>query len=114
MPDVVLDPNFEANYAALSVKSDQTWHKNFGTVHLAYFKNGLRAQLTSQGFKGDEMLQEGLAELLPSKTFKIRVVPKTKSTIETVLEDGVVYIQMTPDHWWYNASDAGKGLVQLL
>ncbi|KAG6916038.1 hypothetical protein DXG01_008662 [Tephrocybe rancida] len=114
MPDVVLDPNFEENYATLSGKSDQNWHKNFGVVTLAYFKNGLKNQLESQGFKGDSMLQEGLAELLPSKTFKVRVVAKTKSTIETVLVDGVVYFQMTPDNWWYNAGDAGKGLVALL
>ncbi|KAG6828264.1 hypothetical protein H0H92_008607 [Tricholoma furcatifolium] len=93
MPDVILDPNFENNYAALSVKPDQTWHKNFGLVALNYFQKGLKNQLINQGFKGDSMLQEGLGELLTSKTFKIRVLEKTKKTVETVLEDGVIYIQ---------------------
>lgn len=60
---------------------------------------GLRKQLLSQGFKGDDMLQEGLAEILESKTFKLRVVPKTKNNeaVETVLEGGVVYIQVRTD-----------------
>jgi len=81
------------------------------------------------------MLQEGFAEGVPSKTFKIRIVDKTKSgsALETVLEDGTVYIQvrhtwdshrqgiiltcflqMTIDRWWYNVYSAGEGLVDLL
>ncbi|KAG6854500.1 hypothetical protein C0991_006102 [Blastosporella zonata] len=99
MRDVVLDPNFEENYAALSVKPDQKWHVNFGLVTLAYFKNGLKSQLINQKFKGDDMLQEGLAELLSSKTFKVRVVKTTKTTIETVLENGVVYFQVSLTKW---------------
>ncbi|KAF8069114.1 hypothetical protein FPV67DRAFT_1415204 [Lyophyllum atratum] len=38
MPDVVLDPNFEENYAALSVKEDKDWHQNFGKATFQYFK----------------------------------------------------------------------------
>ncbi|KAF9460026.1 hypothetical protein BDZ94DRAFT_1284136 [Collybia nuda] len=37
MPDVVLDPNFKDNYAALKVKGDKLWHKNFGKVTFDYF-----------------------------------------------------------------------------
>jgi len=116
MPDVVLDPNFEENYAALSVKTDKDWHANFGKATFAYFSDGVKYQLGRQGFGGDDMLQEGIAELLTTKTFKIRVVKKTKNnaTIETVLEDGTVYIQMIADKWWYNVSDAGAGLIDLL
>ncbi|KAF8951696.1 hypothetical protein BDZ97DRAFT_1884554 [Flammula alnicola] len=42
------------------------------------------------------MLQEGFAEGVPSKTIKLRIVDKTKNGYanETVLEDGVVYIQV--------------------
>ncbi|KAG6864214.1 hypothetical protein C0991_011524 [Blastosporella zonata] len=117
LPDVILDPNFEANYEALSAaKADKDWHDRFGKATFDYFNDGLKYQLERQGFKGDDMLQEGLAELLPSKTFQVRVVKKTKNnaTIETILENGTVYIQMTPEKWWYNASDAGAGLVDLL
>ncbi|KAJ6468379.1 hypothetical protein C8R45DRAFT_1018511 [Mycena sanguinolenta] len=113
--NVVLDPNFEENYEALSALSDKKWHANFGRVHFAYF-DGLKGQLEQQGFKKDDMLQEGLQEALESKTFKIRVVKATKDnkTNEIVIEDGCAYIQTTPDRWWYNVRDAGAGLVKLL
>ncbi|KAF5378814.1 hypothetical protein D9615_007013 [Tricholomella constricta] len=117
MPDVILDPNFEENYAALdAVMKDKDWHWGFGRATFQYFSEGLKYQLNSQGFKDDDMLQEGLAEYLQSKTFKIRVVPQTKNDdiIETVLEGGVVYIQMTAQNWWYNTGDAGSGLIDLL
>ncbi|KAJ6451887.1 hypothetical protein DFH09DRAFT_964783 [Mycena vulgaris] len=93
--DVVLDPNFEENYEALSALPDKKWHANFGKVHFAYF-NGLKGQLESQGFKKDDMLQEGLQEVLESKTFKIRIVKKTtgNKTNEIVIEDGVAYLQV--------------------
>ncbi|KAG6915223.1 hypothetical protein DXG01_012642 [Tephrocybe rancida] len=117
IPDVVLDPNFEANYEALgAVNKDTDWHQNFGKATFAYFNDGLKYQLERQGFKGDEMLQEGFAEVVTSKTFQIRIVKKTKNdaTLETVVEDGTVYIQMTAQKWWYNVSDGGSGLIDLL
>lgn len=117
MPDVILDPNFEENYQALvKGKKDQDWQRNFGATHFAYFKDGLKWQLEYQKFKGDEMLQEGLAETLTSKTFKIRVVDKLNKGYcnEVVLENGVMYLQSTPDKWYYNTSDMGSGLVDLL
>lgn len=49
------------------------------------------------------MLQEGLQEIVESKTFKVRVLPKTNSTTETVIEDGVVYLQTSPERWGYNS-----------
>ncbi|KAG6810708.1 hypothetical protein H0H92_010671 [Tricholoma furcatifolium] len=116
LPDVILDPNFEANYEALgAVKKDTDWHASFGKATFQYF-NGLKSQLEQQGFKGDEMLQEGLGEVLTTKTIQVRVVEKTKNnaTLETALENGTVYIQMKADKWWYNVDDAGKGLVDLL
>jgi len=113
--DIILDPNFEGNYKALLAKSDISWQKNIGKVALAYM-NGLKRQLELQKFGSDDMLQEGLAEVLTSKTFKIRIVPKTTKgqTNEIVIEDGVAYMQTTLDMWWYNASDMGKDLVNLL
>ncbi|KAJ6619864.1 hypothetical protein B0H10DRAFT_1126131 [Mycena sp. CBHHK59/15] len=112
--DVNLDPNFEEVYKALSegVK-EKDWQARIGATALNYFK-GLKYQLECQGFKGDEMLQEGLQEVVETKTFKIRVVPKTKSTTETVIEDRVVYLQCAPDRWGYNANDMGEGLIKLL
>lgn len=40
------------------------------------------------------MIHEGLQEVIVSKTFRIRVVPETKKPTETVIEDGVVYLQV--------------------
>ena len=62
------------------------------TVH----SDGLKYQLERQGFKGDDMLQEGLAEVITSKTFKLRIVPTTKNnaTNEVVVESNTVYIQV--------------------
>ncbi|KAF8182071.1 hypothetical protein BJ912DRAFT_1124812 [Pholiota molesta] len=78
-------------------KSDQEWQGSFGTATLQYFQEGIVNQLTNQGFHQDEMLQEGFAEAVTSKTFKLRIVDKTKSgsSNETVLEDATIYIQTT-------------------
>lgn len=38
MPDVVLDPNFEENYAALTKGNPDKWHWSFGRVTLNYFE----------------------------------------------------------------------------
>ncbi len=61
-----------------------------------YYFDGLKDQLSQQGFESDEMLREGLAEVLTSKTFKIRVVDKISSgSNEVVIEDGVCYLQVS-------------------
>ncbi|KAJ6459380.1 hypothetical protein C8R47DRAFT_1162189 [Mycena vitilis] len=60
------------------------------------------------------MLQEGLQEIVESKTFKIRVLPKTSGTTETVIEDGVVYLQCTAENYGCNVNYYGEGLLKLL
>ncbi len=96
IPDVKLDPNFEENFKALNVQTDRRWYTSFGAATLAYFKDGLKYQLGRAGFKGDDMLQEGLQEVLTEKAFVLRVVPKTKKTYnETVLENGTLYLQVS-------------------
>ncbi|KAF7356513.1 hypothetical protein MVEN_00984800 [Mycena venus] len=113
-----LDPNFEENYKVLSgtketFNNDNYWESRIGAVALSYFK-GLKYQLERQGFKDDDMLQEGLQEGVESKTFRIRVVPETKKTTETVIEEGVVYLQCAPKRWGYNSNDMGEDLLNLL
>ncbi|KAF7370523.1 hypothetical protein MSAN_00684300 [Mycena sanguinolenta] len=114
--DFTLDPNFEENYKALTAAGDKVssdWQKSIGGTVLRYFQ-GLKYQLECQGFKDDTMLQEGLQEVVETKTFKVRVVPKANSTTETVLEDGVIYLQCDADRWGYNANYMGEGLIKLL
>ncbi|KAL0949187.1 hypothetical protein HGRIS_009265 [Hohenbuehelia grisea] len=118
LPDVVLDANFTGVYEAMLAgkPSSRSWKSEIGKVALANFKEGLLNSLEKQGFKGDDMLQEGLAEVLTSKTFKLSVVPKLEkgSVNETFVRDGVCYLQTTPDNWWYNVPNMGDGLVNLL
>lgn len=73
----------------------QGWKESFADAHLWYF-DGLRGQLVDQVFKDDEMLQEGLAEAVTEKTFRIRIVKELKrGSNEVVIEDGVVYLQVS-------------------
>ncbi|KAF8155994.1 hypothetical protein B0H34DRAFT_517144 [Crassisporium funariophilum] len=115
LPDVVLDANLEANYAKLLTKKDQDFEEAFGRATLAYFADGLKPQLKTQGFEGDEMLQEGFAEGIPSKTIRLRVVDSTTSGYcEVKIEEGVLYMQMPADRWYCNIYDAGSGILELL
>jgi hypothetical protein len=52
--------------------------------------------MTSQGFKGDDMLQEGFADVITSKTIKLRLVEKTQNgySNEAIVENGTVYLQV--------------------
>ncbi|KAF7356430.1 hypothetical protein MVEN_00975900 [Mycena venus] len=117
-----LDPNFEENYRVLAgaketAKNDKDWELRVGSVSLKYFK-GLEFQLERQGFRDDDMIHEGLQEVVKSKTFKIRVVPETstKRSSETVVdrEQGVVYLQCTPKKWGLNPMDMGEDFLRLL
>jgi hypothetical protein len=119
MPDVVLDSNLKEccdKLQAAGNKATRAWGENFGEVFIHYFGKGLLEQLRDQGFPKDDMLQEGLAEVLTSKTFKVRVVDKlVKGSVnETILEDGVCYLQTTPDNWGYNYNSMGAKLVDML
>jgi len=116
LPDVILDANFEENYAKLLKKGDQDWQKNFGEASLQYFRDGFKYQITSQGFKGDDMLQEGFADVVTSKTITLRLVEKTQNgySNEAIVENGTVYLQTTIDRWWYNVYEMGSGLIDKL
>jgi len=96
IPDLVLDPNWEENFKELKAAvSDEGWQRNFGRTIYDYFDN-FKSQLGYQGFKDDDMLQEGLAEVFESKKIVVRVVPKTKKSYnEAVIEDGVIYLQVS-------------------
>ncbi|KAF5367951.1 hypothetical protein D9758_004511 [Tetrapyrgos nigripes] len=115
VPDVVLDPNWDENFKALKAKSSSNdWEQNLGRTIYSYFE-GFKDQLKYQGFKDDEMLQEGLAEVFESKKIVVRVVPKTKKTYnEAIIEDGVIYLQTTPEQWWVNTSQIGEKFIDLL
>ncbi|KAF9498661.1 hypothetical protein BDN71DRAFT_1503731 [Pleurotus eryngii] len=114
MPDVVIDPSFEENYAAMKggKPTSVNWMEKFANVTLEYFNGGIKAQLDRQGFKDDDLLQEGLAKVPTSKTFKLWIVETMKNPgIHETFEDGVCYIQTTVENWEYNLPFVGEGLV---
>lgn len=53
--------------------------------------------MKNAGFKDDDMLQEGFAEVITSKTIKLRVVDalKTGYRNEAAIEDDILYLQVS-------------------
>lgn len=124
LPMLELHPNFERNFAAVTAydvsgkKSTifpREWQKRFGRSTLEYFKY-LVDQLERQGFAKDEMLQEGYQEVVDKNEIGLRVVDKLQKGHynECVFENGVLYMQTTPEYWTSNMRDAGAKIVDML
>ncbi|KAK7060760.1 hypothetical protein VNI00_000492 [Paramarasmius palmivorus] len=116
MPNLVIEPSFEENFKALKAAKgdDSSWEEGFGRATFSYIR-GLNSQFESQGFKGDDMLQEGIAEVMTAQKIVFLVVSEIKKKYhELVLEDGVLYLRTIPEKWWVNADEAGTGLVDML
>ena len=97
--DIKLNPNFESNAAALAKYGDKgrsDWDRILGQSTLAYFE-GVVYQLKRNGFKDDEMLQEGFQEGVTKNEISVRIVDKLTgkygSYNETIIEDGVLFVQ---------------------
>jgi hypothetical protein len=101
-PDFKLTPNFEANFAKLTEESKvkktglrQDWQEVLGNYTKLYFE-GLASQLEWQKFEDDELLREGLNDVLEKGEVVMRIVDKLESGSynECVFEDGILYIQV--------------------
>lgn len=116
---IIISPNFEKVYAALKdekvVHDDRPdWEKQLGYMVMQYFK-GLLYTLEYQKFGSDDMLQEGFAEAVDKGEIKFRVVKKlTSGSYNSVVEDGVLYMQTIPEKWGTNCSDVASKIVDLL
>lgn len=102
-PEIKLVPNFEDTYAKLTAESKKSgtslrsdWQTNIGSWTFSYF-DGLATQLDWQKFGSDELLQEGFNEAVEKQEIAFRIVDKFKyaSYCEVVVEDGVLYIQVS-------------------
>jgi hypothetical protein len=94
--EIAIVPNFEANFEKLKAKAnaDSGWEQNFGRSHFSYLE-GLVSQLEYDKFGEDDMLQEGLLEAMEKHAVHVRVVDQTKRSYnETVIEDGILYLQV--------------------
>ncbi|KAI1148179.1 hypothetical protein F4825DRAFT_434915 [Nemania diffusa] len=121
-PDIKLNPNFEANFAALLAESkvkknglNKDWESQFGGWIRMYFQ-GLASGLEWQKFEDDELLQEGFHEAVDKGEVVFRIVDTLKegSYNECVIEDGILYLQTTPKRWGSNMSDVAQKLVDKL
>jgi hypothetical protein len=109
VPDIKLNPNFEQNASVLAQAGDKVrsdWDKVLGGATLAYF-DGLKYQLERAGFKGDDMLQEGFQEGVSKNEILFRVVEKLEKSNyhETLVEDGVLVMQVRSSHNGWALSD---------
>jgi hypothetical protein len=103
-PDIKLTPNFEDTWAKLKEESkakknglDRQWEQTIGDYIRMYF-DGFRSQVGWQGFEDDDMLQEGFKEVVDKNEIAFRIVDKLKKKdyCEFEIEDGVLYIQVSP------------------
>ena len=126
LPTFEIEPNFEANYAAIVtfiqntkkgkdiVRSD--WQKTLGRFTLDYFSDFVDT-MESKEFGDDEMLQEGFKDAVEKNQIALRVVEKLKEGSnynECVIENGVLYIRTTPENWAVNVRDPAHGLMDIL
>ncbi|KAL2880844.1 hypothetical protein SGCOL_003871 [Colletotrichum sp. CLE4] len=121
-PDVVLCPNFEANFEKIKaaagkkgseVRSD--WEGNMGAFTRMYFE-GLVYQMSYQKFGDDEMLREGFNEAVEKGEIHFRIVDKMAYATygEVVLEDGAIYVQTQAHNFGTNVDYAAEKILDQL
>jgi len=117
IPDLIIQPNFDANYAFLKKQKSPPsgYDYNLGKATIDYLEGCLN-RLNSQGFKGDDMLQEGIQEVLATKTIEVCAVEKLekKDTNEAILKDGKLYLNALPADWGSWCSYMGEGILEQL
>ncbi|KEY65341.1 hypothetical protein S7711_01852 [Stachybotrys chartarum IBT 7711] len=117
--EITLEPGFDDLYAQLkaAASSDFPWQeRNIGNFVHKYF-NALADALEYQKFGEDEMLQEGFNEGVESGKVAFRLVDKSKlkaSYNESVVEDGVLYMQTVPEYFGTNIDSIAANLIDLL
>ncbi|OHF04426.1 hypothetical protein CORC01_00278 [Colletotrichum orchidophilum] len=121
-PDVVLVPNFEANFDKIreagkkkgsEVRSD--WEGNLGAFTWMYFE-GLVYQMRYQKFGDDDMLREGFNEAVEKGEIHFRIVDKMAYATygEVVLEDGAIYVQTQAHNFGTNVDYAAEKILDQL
>ncbi|KAF4454765.1 hypothetical protein F53441_2843 [Fusarium austroafricanum] len=113
--EIAIVPNFEANFEKLKANTkDNDWEQNFGRSHFSYLE-GLVSTLEYEKFGEDEMLQEGLLEAMDKHAVHVRVVDQTKRSYnETVIEDGILYLQTSPKDFGVNVHQVASDIVNIL
>lgn len=92
---------------------DNYWERGIGDAIKEYFQ-GLTNAIRK--FKDDDMMQEAFQEAVSKNEIVFRVVDKLekKNYCETVINDGVLYLQTIPEKWRTNVSDVAANIANLL
>ncbi|KAK1638907.1 hypothetical protein BDP81DRAFT_459519 [Colletotrichum phormii] len=103
-PDVVLCPNFEANFEKIKAAAGKK-----GSEGLVY-------QMSYQKFGDDEMLREGFNEAVEKGEIHFRIVDKMAYATygEVVLEDGAIYVQTQAHNFGTNVDYAAEKILDQL
>jgi len=116
-PKLEFQPGFEALGEKLKNGKDvrDDWETNLGDFARKYYESFIDV-LEREKFGEDEMLREGLEEGVPKGVVQLKLVDVLKNGgyNETVLDDGVLSIQTTPDRWGTNIHYSCEKLVDLL
>ncbi|KAE9376475.1 hypothetical protein N431DRAFT_479727 [Stipitochalara longipes BDJ] len=116
-PKLEFQPGFEALGAKLKTGKDvrDDWETNLGSFSLKYL-DAFVDVLAREKFGEDDMLREGFEEGVPKGIVQLKLVDALKNGgyNETLLDDGVLTIQTTPDKWGTNIHYACEKLVDLL
>ena len=124
LPVLTLTPNFDANFSAISAYDQSLkradsflyqWQRSFGMHTYLYFE-GFADKLEYHGFGSDSMLQEGFQEGVEKNEIGLRVVPKLEKATynECGVENGVCWMQTTPEYWNTNIADPANKLLDIL
>ena len=116
--DFKLKPNFEAVGEALKASKDarEDWPRNLGGFIKNYFES-LLSYLKYNKFEEDDLMYEGFGEVVTANEAAFRIVEKLtgdSSYYQTIIEDGVLYIQTTPANFGTNISYSCEKIVDLL
>lgn len=122
MPDIKLEPNFESNFVVLKAKASEKksgvrddWENYLGSFTYQYFE-GLLSTLQWKEFGDDDMLREGFQEGVSKGEVQFKVVEKLEkgSYNESLVKDGVLYMQTEPKYFGTNVSDCASNIIELL
>ncbi|KAN0116896.1 hypothetical protein V8E51_002873 [Hyaloscypha variabilis] len=116
-PKLEFQPGFEALGAKLKSGKDvrDDWETNLGNFATKYFE-GFVDVLEREKFGEDDLLREGFEEGVPKGIVQLKLVDALKNGgyNETLLEDGALTIQTTPDRWGTNIHYSCEKLVEIL
>lgn len=113
--DITLVPNFEDIYCKLKpVKDGSDFDQYIGQFVRLYFE-GLVDELKTQKFDNDDMLKEALNEAADKGEVHFRVIDSIAADYgEVAIEDGILFLQTSPDKYGRNIEYCANNIMEIL